>query len=199
MASVTVLMSVYNGMPYLPEAVDSILNQTYQDWQFVIVNDGSQDESRDYRASLTDQRIRIVDQENQGLAASLNHGLKFCETPYVARMDSDDIALPKRLELQMKFLAENSEIGMLGGQFLRMGQKSSGFASKLPTNHPLIHSSLLQGKHAVCHPTIVCKTEIMKSVGGYWKHPVAQDWDLYLKMCENTIVANLESVVLKYR
>lgn len=199
MSTVTVLMSVYNGMPYLPIAVESIIKQTFEDWKFVIVNDGSTDGSADYLASLTDPRIQIVNQENQGLAAALNNGLQHCDTTYVARLDSDDVALPNRLEEQVKFLEHNPEVGMLGTQFLRMGPEQSGFTSSLPCDHDAIHEALLEAQHAVCHPTIMCKTEVMKQIGGYWKHPVAQDWDLYLKMCENTRVANLDKVLLKYR
>ena len=199
MSNVTVLMSVYNGMPYLPKAVDSILAQTFEDWKFVIVNDGSTDGSAKYLESLKDPRIQVVTQENQGLAAALNNGLQHCDTTYVARLDSDDISLPNRLEEQVKYLDEHPEVGMLGSQFLRMGPERCGFASSLPCDHTAIHKALLEARHAVCHPTIMCKTEVMKQIGGYWKHPVAQDWDLYLKMCENTQVANLDKVLLKYR
>ena len=93
MTQVTVGLNVYNAMPYLPEAVDSLLNQTLQDFQLIIVNDGSTDGSSDYLESLTDPRIQLIHQENGGCNVASNVVIKLCNTPYLARMDADDIAL----------------------------------------------------------------------------------------------------------
>ncbi len=199
MARVTILMAVYNGMPFLPEAVNSIFDQTLDDWKFIIVNDGSTDETAAWLADLDDPRIQIINQLNQGLAASLNNGLQVCETEFVARLDSDDIALPNRLERQLGYMIRHPEVGLLGSQFERLGEQESGFASKLPCEHDDIMEALLHARHALCHPTIMMRTEIIKSVGGYWEHAIAQDWDVYLKMGEQSKLANLDEVLLKYR
>tara|TARA_R110002049_G_scaffold27321_2_gene93954 strand:- start:7473 stop:8471 length:999 start_codon:yes stop_codon:yes gene_type:complete len=198
-APISVLMSVHNGMPYLPAAVDSILEQTFTDWKMVIVNDGSTDESTNYLNDLSDPRIKIIHQEQQGLAAALNHGIQHCDTPFLARLDSDDIALPTRLEKQYQFMRKHPEVGLLGTQFNRLGPQRSGFPSKLPCGHDEITEALMEGKHAMCHPTIMCQTQIMRDVGGYWEHPIAQDWDIYLKMSEKSKLANLDEVLLYYR
>jgi len=197
--SITVLMSVHNGMPYLVEAVQSIFSQTTEDWRFVIVNDGSTDASREYLDGLMDPRLHVVHQEKQGLAAALNHGMQHCHTDLIARLDSDDVALPTRLEKQIAFMHRHPEVGLLGTQFNRLGQVRAGFPSKLPCDHAAIMEALLAGRHAMCHPTIVCRTELLKAVGGYWQHPIAQDWDMYLKMGEQSKLANLDEVLLNYR
>ena len=199
MPSITVLMAVYNGMPYLPEACESVLQQTTGDWELLFVNDGSTDGSRDYLASLQDDRIRIVDQENQGLAAALNHGLSVCNTEFIARLDSDDVCLPNRLELQLEYMKSHPDVGMLGTQIDRLGASRAGFRSTLPCEHDAIVEALLRGEHAMCHPTIMCRTEVMKKVGGYWEHPIAQDWDIYLKISEHARIANLPQSLVKYR
>jgi glycosyltransferase involved in cell wall biosynthesis len=198
-ALITVLMSVHNGMPYLPEAVESIFRQTFQRWQFVIIDDGSSDDSAAYLDRLTDQRVKVVHQEQQGLAAALNHGLQYCEAELIARLDSDDVALPERLSRQYAFMQRHPEVGLLGTQFKRLGRAQAGFPSRLPCDHAAIMQALLLGRHALCHPTIVCRTSLLRDVGGYWQHPIAQDWDMYLKMGERSRLANLEEILLHYR
>ena len=91
---VTVLMTVYNGMPLLEEAVESVLGQTLTDWTLLIVNDGSTDATPQYLNGLNDNRIRVVHQANEGLAGALNTGLELCESEFLARLDADDVALP---------------------------------------------------------------------------------------------------------
>lgn len=198
-ADITILMSVHNGMPYLKEAVESIFRQTFPHWRFVIVNDGSTDDSRAYLESLSDPRVQLIHQEKQGLAAALNHGMEHCHTELIARLDSDDVALPERLTKQHAFMKQHPDVGLLGTQFNRLGCARAGFPSRLPCDHYTIMEALLDGRHAMCHPTIVCRTKLLKRIGGYWQHPIAQDWDMYLKMGEQSKLANLDEVLLNYR
>src|SRR3990170_6306785 len=101
---ITVLMSVYNGERFLREAIESILNQTYRDFEFLIINDGSTDSSREIILSYNDPRIRLIDNElNIGLTRSLNKGLRLARGKYIARQDADDISFRKRLEKQVAF------------------------------------------------------------------------------------------------
>jgi glycosyltransferase involved in cell wall biosynthesis len=116
--TVTVLMSVYNSLPYLREAVDSILAQTYDAFEFLIVDDASTDGSRAvlHEYARKDPRIRILENDvNQGLGFCLNRGLEAAGTPWVARMDADDVAFPERLALQMQYLDAHPEVDVLGG------------------------------------------------------------------------------------
>ena len=107
--------------------------------------------------------------------------------------------LPDRLAKQFDFMTRHPEVGLLGTQFERLGCVKAGFPSKLPCDHATIMADLLDGRHAMCHPTILCRTELIKQVGGYWQHPIAQDWDMYLKMGERSKLANLDEVLVHYR
>ena len=111
----TVLMTVYNGEQYLKDAVASILNQTYRNFHFLILDNASTDNSREIISEFKDSRIELVELiENIGHTAALNRGLKLIDTPLVARMDADDISFKNRLELQINFLEENKDIDILG-------------------------------------------------------------------------------------
>ncbi|MCP8319033.1 MAG: glycosyltransferase, partial [Candidatus Methylarchaceae archaeon HK01B] len=112
---ITILMSVYNGEKYLREAIDSILNQTFKDFEFLIINDGSTDRTVEILRSYHDSRIKIITNEkNMGLTKSLNKGLKIARSEYVARMDADDISYPRRLEVQYEYMKKNPDVGIVG-------------------------------------------------------------------------------------
>lgn len=126
---ITVLMSVYNGGKYLNEAIDSILNQTYKKFKFLIINDGSTDNTHNIILSYTDYRIEyFFNIKNKGLISSLNFGLENSNSQYIARMDADDISVNNRLELQYNFMENNPDIGISGGQMKYFGL-SSGYSA----------------------------------------------------------------------
>jgi len=111
---ISVVMSVYNGEKYLREAIDSILSQTFHDFEFIIIDDGSNDGSAEVVRSYTDSRIRFVQQENRGLAAALNRGVLLARSGLIARMDQDDISMPDRFEKQYEYLQKHKEVVALG-------------------------------------------------------------------------------------
>lgn len=199
MPAVTVLMAVYNGMPYLPESVDSILGQTLSDWEFVIVDDGSTDDTPSYLDQLNDPRIKVIRSHNSGLGAALNLGLSECHSDFLARMDSDDLAHPRRLEQQLDFLRLRPEVGLLGTQIERLGDRRGAGQSLLPRDHAAIFDHLLNGLPAMYHPTIMCRTEILKRIGGYWELRFGEESDMFLRMGEVSKLANLDEVLLSYR
>jgi glycosyltransferase involved in cell wall biosynthesis len=199
MTQVSVLMSVYNGMPYLRQAVESVRAQTWSDWHLVVVDDGSSDDSGSYLTSLADQRITVVRQANQGLAAALNHGLRYCRGELVARLDADDIAEPTRLAEQLAYLRRNPQIGMVGTQFRYFGERRRGKPSHLPCSHGRIVAALARGEHAIVHSSIMVRRELLERLGGYWRTGVGEDWDLYLRLGELTRLANLERVLVSVR
>jgi len=114
MSRLTVLLPVYNGMPYLPEAVDSVLAQTFADFRLLVLDDGSTDGTAAYLGGIDDPRVDVVHQENRGLGATLNRGIGLCETEYLARMDADDVACPDRLKLQVDYMERHPAVAMLG-------------------------------------------------------------------------------------
>src|SRR5437868_7347070 len=114
---VSVIMTVYNAQEYLNMAVDSILNQTYKNLEFIIINDGSTDNSGHIIEAYNDPRIKYIPQKNQGLAAALNKGIGLAKGKYIARMDHDDISYQMRLEKQVEFMEDNREVAMAGTSF----------------------------------------------------------------------------------
>ncbi len=200
MTQVTVGLNVYNAMPYLPEAVDSLLNQTLQDFHLIIVNDGSTDGSRDYLESLTDSRIELIHQENGGCNVASNVVIKLCTTPYLARMDADDIALPDRLQLKLDFMESHPEVGMVGTQTACLGDCTVSKSIKLPSTHEAIWKALVEGHHAICHPTVMMRTSVIQGIDGYWLiKDLDDDTDMMLRMGEAAKLANLDTPLYHYR
>jgi glycosyltransferase involved in cell wall biosynthesis len=196
----TVLMSVYNGMPYLTEAVESILKQTYKDFVFLIIDDGSTDGTFDWLKKINDERVQIFHQKNSGLGAALNTGLSMIDSKLVARMDADDIALPERLEKQMKFMEENQNVGMAGCGFaFTLDGATYAAAPPLPLMHDRIVNILLKGGHAISHPTIIFRLAIARDIGGYRIKGVGQDWDFLIRMGEAARLSNLSEILQLYR
>jgi glycosyltransferase involved in cell wall biosynthesis len=198
-AKVAVLMTVYNGMPYLPRSVDSVLEQTLRDFHFVIVNDGSRDGTADYLAGISDPRVLILHQANLGTAAAANHGLKYCNADFVARMDADDVALFERLEAQLDFLIAHPDIGLVGTQVAPFGDRGVGRSLRLPVCHDVIYRALRAGRHAIAHSSIMFRMSLAEQVGGYWTLGLVDDWDFMLRMGEASRLANLDRILQLYR
>lgn len=198
---VTVLMAVYNAMPYLRDATESILQQTFSEFRFVVVDDGSTDTSREYLSGLTDRRIDLIClDKNGGQGAARNRGLKVCDSEFLALMDADDISLPTRLEAQLRFLDAHADVGMVGTEIAYVGsQGNQGMRVDLPRDHEQICENLLAGRHAICHPSIMCRTSLLRRIGGYRVNGSGEDWDMFLRMGELSRLANLGGVLHLYR
>src|SRR3954469_1580225 len=125
MQPITVLMPNYNNAPFLKEAIDSILNQTFTNFHFLIVDDGSTDNSVDIIKQYNDPRITLIQKEkNSGIVDTLNIGLERIESTYIVRMDGDDISTPDRLMILYNFMEENPEIGVRGSQIMHFGNEN---------------------------------------------------------------------------
>ncbi len=199
MPKVSVLMTVYNGMPYLPAAVESVLAQSFDDFEFVIVDDGSNDETPAYLASLTDPRVRVYEQENQGTAVAANHGLQHCTGELIARMDSDDVSLPHRLATQVEFLHDHPEVGLVGAQMVPLGDAGAGPSLNLPTTHETIFAAMMEGRHGLAHACILLRADLLKQIGGYWSVPLQDAWDMMIRIGEVSELANIDEVLHQYR
>ena len=199
MAIVTVALPVYNAMPYLPEAVESILHQTFSDFNFIIINDGSTDGSQEYLDSIEDSRVTVVHQENRGLGTTLNRSLEMCNTEYYARMDADDISLSGRLEAQYRFLETRKDIVLLGTQIAFIIAEKLFRAPLIPICDRHIEKLLIRGKPSLCHSSIMIRTNIAKEIGGYRIKGAGEDFDFFLRMGETGKLANLSQVLHRYR
>lgn len=198
---VTVLMSVYNGEKYLLQAVDSILNQTFSDFEFIIINDGSTDNTAKILASYNDPRIIIVNNEaNIGLTKSLNKGLKLTKGKYIARMDADDISLPKRLERQVAFMDANPEIGVCGTWFEIIGDDKKSICSH-PEQHDDIFVGMLFG-NTIGHPTVIIRKDNILTLNEFYNEELtcAQDAEYWARLGVLGVkLANIGEVLVKYR
>lgn len=199
MPSLTVCIPVHNAMPYLPAAVESILGQSFSDFQLLIIDDGSTDGSAVHLAALSDPRVTVVSQENRGLGTTLNRSLELCETEFYARMDADDVAHRERLEAQLEFLRRNSEVVLVGSQVRFLVGKTTCAATRMPLDHATILTATLKGNVAVCHPSVMMRTRVANQIGRYRIGRAGEDFDFILRMSEQGRVANLSNVFHFYR
>jgi glycosyltransferase involved in cell wall biosynthesis len=186
-------------MPYLPAAVESILGQTYGDFEFLIADDDSTDGSAEYLRSLRDPRIKLTVQQNRGLGTALNELFRNSRSEYVARMDADDVCDPHRLEKQMRFLRDHPDVVMLGTgiNFMVGNHFVNGFPPL--TKRDEIRDRLLQMRPGVNHPTIIVRRDAWEGVGGYHLARSGEDLDFCLRLCDFGRVANIPEVLYHYR
>lgn len=198
---ISVVMSVYNGMPFLPDAVKSILMQTYKNFEFIIVDDASIDGTWNYLKSLQDKRLKLIkNRKNLGLAASLNIALRQAEGDYIARMDADDINLPQRFEKQIEFLSKNPSIDLCGTWVDLINEKGRKIGEKkYPTDPNLIKRSLTWYT-AVVHPTYMARKSFYEKLRGYrLNFDLAEDYDLLSRAKNQFKIANLPQKLLLWR
>lgn len=196
---VSVVMPVYNAEKYLKTAIESILQQTYSNFEFIIIDDASDDDSYSIIKSYLDPRIKVHKQrKNQGVAATANNGITEAKGKYIARMDADDISLPVRLARQVKFLESNPMIGLCGSYVKTIG---SGLTRvlKFPTNDEQIKCLMLL-RCAMAHPTTMLRSEVLKKNNiWYSKNFANEDYHFYSQLYDKTQMANIPEVLLYYR
>ena len=158
--SLTVILPIYNGMPYLKEAIKSLLNQTFQDFIIYAIDNGSTDGTRDFLLELNNDKIKYIWLEESNLVKALNMGLELATTPFVARMDADDISFPTRFEKQIEYLDNNKKNDLVGTLGYYMGVDSRRyFKINLPIYHDDIMSAMLNKRYAIIHPSIMFRRE----------------------------------------
>lgn len=196
---VTVLLPVYNAESHLAEAVQSILNQTFRDFEFLIINDGSTDRSAEIIASFNDERIRMVSNEsNLKLITTLNKGLDLARGKYIARMDADDISLPNRLQRQVEFMEAHPEVGICGTWFRSFGTHST--VVKYPEKDEDIRVMMLY-QIPFSHPTVMLRREVLEKrhIRFLSEFIHAEDYEAWVRLMPFTRFANLPEILLQYR
>lgn len=200
MHTVSVIMSVYNGERFLREAVESILNQTFTDFEFIIVNDGSTDGTLEILESYRDERIILINQDNMGLTKALNNGFALAKGKYVARQDADDLSKPTRLEKQVAFMEDNQAVGLLSTRFEFIDQDGQVTGPC----YVVLDNKLLQARlidiNQFCHGAAMIRKEALLEVGAFREFfKYAQDHDLWLRIAEKYELANLPDFLFQYR
>ncbi|GMU92149.1 MAG: hypothetical protein AMXMBFR4_12070 [Candidatus Hydrogenedentota bacterium] len=200
----SVLTPVYNNGPFMRRAIDSILDQTFADFEYILVNDGSTDDSQAILEEYAekDSRIRVVCQENRGYIRALNAGMDMAHGEFIARMDADDIAMPDRFEKQWAYLRDHPECVAVGGRVLLIDEEGLPLREMCQElTHDAIDAAHLAGKGGtIVHPAMMARRNAVIAAGGYREDfPWAEDLDLFLRLAEVGRVANLPDLVLHYR
>lgn len=198
---VSVILPIKNAEKYLAHSIQSILNQTFSDFELIIINDSSTDQSLQILSSIQDDRIRLIHLDpQQGIAAALNKGISISKGDYIARMDADDISVKTRLEKQVRFLNENLEIGVLGSWIKLFGELPRTYIHKYPVLHDEIRACMLF-ENSIGHPTVMFRREIWLRCKLLYSDECkyAEDWDLWFEFSKVTILHNLPEVLLHYR
>ena len=198
---ISVVFPVYNAEKYVEEAIDSILNQTFIDFEFIIINDGSTDNSLSIinKKVATDSRIVLLSNDkNRGLIYTLNRGLKTVRGEYIARMDADDIAMPERFAKQVAFLNANSDIIAVGSNYQFFGNAKG--VSNLKTSAAAIKLNLFF-ENAIAHPTVMMRKKVLTENEILYNSAFLhlEDWGLWLDLSSIGKIANLPDCLLKYR
>ncbi|NJL53883.1 glycosyltransferase [bacterium] len=193
-------MAVYNGADYLVPAIDSILQQTYSHFEFIIINDGSTDDTTKIlqHYEQLDERIKVYAQANQGLPISLNRGIRLARGKYIARMDADDISLPERFAKQVEFMESHPEVGVCGTQIKMIGENS--YVDAYPSSHPAIQCWLLLAS-GIAHPSVFLRYSFIELYQLYYdpEYTYCQDYELWIRASNYCKLANIPEVLLFYR
>jgi len=205
---VSVLLPAYNEEHFLEQAVESILSQTEPDFEVIVVDDGSTDGSRALleRLAASDRRIKAIHQPHAGIVGALNRGMREASGRYVARMDADDLAHPRRLELQAAYLDLNPDIGMLGSRVDYLGDAdlNRGLAVFVEWSNSLVDASDIELYRFVetpfVHPSVMFRRELTGRLGTYKDGPFPEDYELWLRWLEGGVrMAKLEETLLSWR
>lgn len=201
MPEITVLLCVFNGADHLNEAIDSVLRQSFKDFELLIIDDGSTDGTPDIVKNVRDQRVRSIRHNtNRGLISRLNEGLDEAAGRYIARMDADDLCHRERLDRQFQFLESHREVGVLGTAVRIIDSKGRGrIVYQYPEDHEVI-DWVLPFVCPLAHPSIMMRRDLVRSVGGYAASAVhAEDYDLWERLLSRTRFANLPQPLLGLR
>lgn len=197
---ISVILPVYNGAKYLRESIESIRNQTFSDWELIIVNDGSNDNSATIAQTISavEPRIRYFEHsQNKGLPCTLNTGLQQIRGKYIARMDQDDISLPNRFKEQYYFLEKNSDIFLVGGGYAPFNEQGHRINIFHPSSSMEIAWKFVTNTY-FCHPSVMFRREITDTIGGY-PNTGAEDFSFFSKIVRKYKCSNLQKVVIRYR
>jgi glycosyltransferase involved in cell wall biosynthesis len=198
---ITVLMPAYNAGKYIGEAITSVLKQSFADFELLIVNDGSTDDTEKIIKSFHDNRIVLLKQENKGIAAALNAGLAVARAPYIARFDADDVCYHDRLKIQYEFMTAYPEYSIMGAAVDYMDVEGHFIFTHHPAGH--LNEEIQQLKYTVCpfiHSSVFYKKDVIIKNGGYNEHAYTfEDHFLWVNILKDEKACNLSQPLIKVR
>jgi glycosyltransferase involved in cell wall biosynthesis len=203
MPKVSVIVPVYNAAEYVQASLRSVLEQTWDDFELIVIDDGSSDGSADLirRMIGNDPRCHFRVRPNVGMARTLNEMLEMATGDLIARLDADDQALPDRFAKQVKFLDDHPECVLVGGGVINIDSDGDTLCTELyPSSHEEIEARMLSGGGGIIHPTVMMRRAPLVGVGGYATDcPVVEDQDLWLRLAMKGRLANLPEPLIRYR
>ncbi len=201
--TLAVLMPVHNAEPYVAQAVESIREQSFEDFQLVLLDDGSTDGSLAElrRQARQDSRITLISRANTGIVDALNEMLAHSRSPLLARMDADDIALPDRFKVQVEFMEQNPDVVCIGGGIELIDSRDRHLLTPPPVRGDAqVQAEALCGRTPISHPAAMMRADAVRAVGGYHQDSFpAEDLDLFLRLGEIGKLDNVPDLVLRYR
>lgn len=201
MPKVSIVMPAYNAERYIREAIESILNQTFTDFEFIIINDGSTDRTREIILEYDDPRIVLLENEkNSGIVVALNRGIQLASGEYVARMDSDDISLCNRIERQVMFLDNHKDVGIVGSALQVFGERIIEQNRFFSESKEKLKAELLFNS-CLAHPTVMFRRSLIQNSNECYDIQFAgiEDFDLWWKLAQVTDIGCINEVLLRYR
>ncbi len=200
MVQLSIIIPTFNAERYIKEAIDSILSQTFQDFEILIIDDGSDDRTLDILKGYNNQRIKILYGPKKGISAALNLGIDSAKGEYIARMDADDISLPSRFEKQIKFMSKNTDIDICGTSALRFTENGNSYVWSKPENDIDIKTMLLIDVPMI-HPTIMFRKSTLDKYNLKYseKYNASEDFDMWVRASKFAKFYNIQEVLLKYR
>ena len=201
MKKVSIIMPAYNAEKYIGEAIESILSQTYTDYEFIIINDGSTDKTEKIIRSYDDSRIVYLENEkNSGIVVTLNKGLDYATGEYIARMDADDISVNNRLEKQVAYMEKNKKVGLLGTGIRVFGTEIQQYDRVFTTDSKQLKAELIFNS-CVAHPTVMIRREILEQNHLRYNEEFAgaEDYCLWWEIAKVSSIATLKDILLNYR
>lgn len=199
MPKISVVMPTFNSEKHLKEAIDSILKQTFGDFELIIVDDLSSDNTKNIVLSYQDSRIRFIENKSKNISKALNIGILNSKGKYIARMDSDDIALPDRLKKQYEFLEKNKHISILGSNVIEISENGDFLKKSSLISNPTIIDAL--SSCVVCHPTVMLRKKDLNKWNLRYneQYNAAEDQELWARALLVVNIYNLDDALLKYR
>ncbi len=196
---VSVIMPIYNCERFIQQAIESILAQTLTDFELILINDASTDQTAEIALSYTDQRIRYVENErNLGVSASLNRGIEQARSDLIARMDGDDISQPERLMIQYRFLQDHIQVGAAGSAVEIIDEDNRPLRIWRFPSDPVLCQWQMIFTNPMAHPSVMMRKSLVQAVGGYRSFK-AEDIDLWERLSQVSQLTNLPQVLLKLR
>jgi glycosyltransferase involved in cell wall biosynthesis len=202
--AISIILPAYNAAKYIEQTIDSLLKQTFTDFELLVIDDGSTDNTINIIEKFTDQRITLLkNEQNLGLVKTLNKAAKLANGKYIARMDADDIALPNRLALQKQYLDEHSNIAAVAGWKIfidEQGKEQGIWELDRKTNTANEIRKALVVKNCIAHPTVMIRTDILQQFLYHENQKNIEDYDLWLRLTANGLqIEKVQQPVLLYR